>query len=92
MKNSQTLLSGGHSPSPRPSPAGRGRIFLSLTAKPSAEFAGRALENFVTSACCSLSLRVRVRVRVKAPKFHRVFKPRATIDTRCKFLNFSSCL
>src|SRR5881409_4407160 len=53
------------SPSPRPSPLGRGRMVhrLSITSVP--EFAQQLLAKHPSEARCSLSLRERVRVRGK---------------------------
>src|SRR5216117_97484 len=49
------------SPSPRPSPLGRGRMVHRLSITPVLEFAHRPLAKHKSDACCSLSLRVRVR-------------------------------
>ena len=51
------------SPSPRPSPAGRGRIVARLSKKQAAGFAGWSSENIDVYECCPLSQRERVRVR-----------------------------
>jgi len=51
------------SPSPLPSPAGRGRILHRLTQGPASGFAGRCSANQETDKSCSLSQRERVRVR-----------------------------
>ena len=53
------------SPSPRPSPLGRGRSVLSLIPTLDAVFAGSAFEETPTPARCSLSPRERARVRGK---------------------------
>src|SRR6266581_8511062 len=51
------------SPSPRPSPLGRGRKVHRLSITPAPEFAQRPSAKCQSDACCSLSLRERVRVR-----------------------------
>src|SRR2546430_9329390 len=51
------------SPSPRPSPPGRGRILLWFSAHPSAVSARRASRTTEPAAGCSLSPRERVRGR-----------------------------
>jgi hypothetical protein len=63
------------SPSPRPSPAGRGRIALNLTKNHATEFAGYASEKSEAHACCPLSQRERVRVR---EKFQELLNPCTT--------------
>ncbi len=55
------------SPSPLPSPSGRGRIAASLTKKRVTGLTGRLSENIQPRACCSLSPRERVRVRGNGP-------------------------
>ena len=52
------------SPSPRPSPAGRGRIVRRLIRKPATGFAGRVHEKSEAADCCSLSQRERAGVRI----------------------------
>ena len=54
------------SPSPRPSPAGRGRIASSRLKMGAARFARRSWENAEAHDGCSLSQRERVRVRENA--------------------------
>ena len=56
-----------HSPSPRPSPAGRGRIIRRLSERRNPEFAGRSFAKPETAARCSLSPGERVRVRAIVP-------------------------
>ena len=51
------------SPSPRPSPLGRGRTVHRLSITTVAEFAQQLLAEHTSEARCSLSLRERVRVR-----------------------------
>src|SRR2546426_11662842 len=51
------------SPSPRPSPLGRGRTAPRLSITTVAEFAQQLLAEHTSEARCSLSLRERVRVR-----------------------------
>src|SRR6266496_1634768 len=51
------------SPSPRPSPLGRGRIVRRLSAIPVTEFAKPVCAKHKAGGCCSLSPRERVRVR-----------------------------
>src|SRR5436309_5748369 len=58
------------SPSPRPSPLGRGRMVHSLSITPVPEFAQQPLAKHQPDACCSLSLRERVRVRGKSSVAH----------------------
>src|SRR2546427_7442181 len=58
------------SPSPRPSPLGKGRMVHSLSIKPLPEFAQRPSAKHQSDACCSLSLRERVRVRDKCSVEH----------------------
>ena len=53
------------SPSPRPSPVGRGRMVYRLSTTPEPEFAQRPSAKQQSDACCSLSLRERVWVRGK---------------------------
>src|SRR2546422_6442469 len=53
------------SPSPRPSPLGRGRTVHGLSITAVAEFAQQLLAEHSSEARCSLSLRERVRVRGK---------------------------
>src|SRR5205809_7321394 len=53
------------SPSPRPSPLGRGRTVHRLWITSVAEFAQQLLAEHPSEARCSLSLRERVRVRGK---------------------------
>ena len=55
------------SPSPRPSPLGRGRTVHRLSVTTVAEFAQKLLAEHASKARCSLSLRERVRVRGKCP-------------------------
>ncbi len=52
-----------NSPSPQPSPAGRGRSVRRLTQEPAAGFAGRSSANHETDNIRSFSQRERVRVR-----------------------------
>jgi hypothetical protein len=56
-----------HSPSPRPSPAGRGRIALNVFGQRESECARRALELLGPPRRCPLSLGERVRVRASVP-------------------------
>src|SRR2546427_13170359 len=53
------------SPSPLPSPLGRGRMVLRPSVTPVPELAQRPSAIHQSDACCSLSLRERVRVRGK---------------------------
>src|SRR2546425_4147955 len=55
------------SPSPPPSPLGRGRMVHRLTITPVSEFAQEPSAIHQSDACCSLSPRERVRVRGKYP-------------------------
>ena len=58
------------SPSPRPSPPGRGRNVPSVLANPALTFTRRLLSFKKLSNGCSLSQRERVRVRENAPIFY----------------------
>jgi hypothetical protein len=69
------LLNGSRSPSPRPSPPGRGRIVSRVLANPRLPSA-RWLSNFSgASNGCSLSQRERVRVRenISQNRNHKIF-------------------
>jgi hypothetical protein len=62
------------SPSPRPSPPGRGRFVRCLSITHVPEFDERPWAPHQSAACCSLSLRERVRVRVNGAKFHPAYR------------------
>src|SRR5213594_2884415 len=61
------------SPSPRPSPLGRGRTVRRLSITPETALAQRPCAKHQSDACCSLSLRERVRVRGKYSVEHTTY-------------------
>ena len=62
-KRTWWIMPASRSPSLGPSPRGRGRILLHLSANATVVFARLALEKLEPPARCSLSLRERARVR-----------------------------
>ena len=58
------------SPSPHPSPLGRGRMVHRLSITPMPELDQPQPAKHQTAGCCSLSLRERVRVRGNSPVAH----------------------
>src|SRR5437667_7627945 len=80
------------SPSPRPSPLGRGRIAHGLTSTPMPEFADRPSAKHQSVACRSLRERVRVRGKdsvehAEASISHRLSK----LMSPCHFLSLPIC-
>src|SRR2546427_11293347 len=61
------------SPSPRPSPLGRGGRLHRLSITPETALAQRPWAKHQSDACCSLSLRERVRVRGKYSVEHTTY-------------------